>query len=131
MSARGKIPSSQFRELRRMLDDHYKEQLGLIDVIIDRIRDLGGAVGVFASEFLQCAQYCRLLRGPGAVNRLLHDFLDAHESLLSVARPHDEPHWVHDFAVGQVVLTNEGQCELIGGMLLRNEPQQRFRQTDD
>jgi hypothetical protein len=27
------------------LDGHYKEQLSLIDVIIDRIRVLGGAVG--------------------------------------------------------------------------------------
>jgi starvation-inducible DNA-binding protein len=131
--ARWQIPSGQFRELRRMLDDHYKAQLSLIDVIVDRIRVLGGAVGVFASEFLQSAQTCRLLRGPRALNGLLHDFLEAHESVLSAVRPHDsndDHHWVRDLAVGQVVLTNEQQCELISGVLLRNDPQQRFLQTD-
>src|SRR5271163_3003208 len=81
-NARRQIPSGEFCELRRILDDHYKEQLSLIDVIVDRIRILGGAVGVFASEFLQNSQFCRLLRGPSALNRLLHDFLDAHESVL-------------------------------------------------
>ncbi len=132
-NARWQIPSGQFRELRGILDDHYKEQLGLIDVIVDRIRVLGGAVGVFASEFLQSAQFCRLLRGPRALNRLLHDFLDAHESALSAARPHDsndDHHRVRELAVGRVVLTNEQQCEVIIGMLSRNEPSLRVRQTE-
>ncbi len=132
-NARWQIPSSQFHELRRMLDDHYKGQLSLIDVVVDRIRILGGTVRVFASEFLRSTQFCRVLRGSGALNRLLHDLLEAHESVLSAARPHDSNdhhRWVRDFAVGQVVLTNEQQCELINGMLLSNEPQQVFRQTN-
>jgi hypothetical protein len=119
--------------VRRILDDHYKEQVSLIDVILDRIRVLGGTVGVFASEFLQSAPSCRLLRGPRALNRLLHEFFDAHESVLSAARPHDsndDQPWVRDFAVGQVVLTNEQQCESINGVLLKSEPPLRFRQTD-
>lgn len=132
-NARWQIPSGQLRELRGILNDHYKEQLGLIDVIVDRIRALGGAVGVFASEFIQSTQACRPLRGPRALNRLLHDFLDAHDSVLSAARPHDSDdgqRWVRDLAVGQVVLTNEQQCELINGMLLKSEPLLRFRQMD-
>jgi starvation-inducible DNA-binding protein len=132
-NARWQIPSGQFGGLRRMLDDHYKEQVRLIDVIVDRIRVLGGAVGVFASEFLQSAPSCRLLPGPRALNRLLHEFFDAHESVLGAARPNDstdEHPWGHDFAVGQVVLTNEQQCESISGLLLKNEPSLRFRQTD-
>jgi starvation-inducible DNA-binding protein len=132
-NARWQVPSGQFGELRRILEDHYKEQLSLIDVIVDRIRVLGGAVGVFASEFLQSTRFCRLLRGPRALNRLLHDFLEAHESVLSAARPHDsngDHQWMRDFAVGRVVLTNEQQCESINGMLLRNDPQQRLLQSD-
>ncbi len=131
-NARRQIPSDQFGALRRMLDDHYKEQLGLIDVIVDRIRTLGGG-GVFASEFLQSGHFCHLPRGPRAFNRLLHDFLDAHESVLSAARLHDsneDHHLRRDLAVGQVVLTNEQQCELINGMLLRIEPPLRFCQAD-
>jgi starvation-inducible DNA-binding protein len=132
-NARLQMPSSQFGELSRTLNDHYQEQLRLVDVIVDRIRVLGGTVGVFASEFLQSPQVCRPLRGPRALNRLIHDFLEAHETVLSAARPHysnDDQHWMRDFAVGQVVLTNAQQCELIGGMLLRNEPQERFAQTE-
>ena len=86
-----------------------------------------------AGEFLQSVPSCRLLPCPRALNRLLHEFFDAHESVLSVARPNDstdEHFWVHDFAVGQVVLTNEQQCESINGVLLKNEPPLRFRQTD-
>jgi starvation-inducible DNA-binding protein len=132
-NARWQIPSGQFREVRQMLDDHYREQLSLIEVIVDRISLLGGAVRVFASEFLRSPQMSRVLRGPGALNRLLHDLFDAHEIVLSVARPHDssdDQHWVRDFAVGQVVLTNKQQCESVNGILLSNEPQQRFRQSD-
>src|SRR5260370_7520404 len=55
-NARWQIPSGQFRELRGILDDHYKEQLGLIDVIVDRIRFPLAAAGVFPSQFLQSAQ---------------------------------------------------------------------------
>jgi hypothetical protein len=64
---------------------------------------------------------------------LLQDLFEAHELVLSAARPHDsndDHHWVRDFAVGQVVLTNNQQCELINGILLSNEPEQRFRQSD-
>jgi starvation-inducible DNA-binding protein len=132
-NARWQIPSGQFREFRQMLDEHYRQQLSLIDVIVDRIRILGGAVQVFASEFLRGPQFCRVLRGPRAVNRLLQDLFEAHELVLSAARPHDsndDHHWVRDFAVGQVVLTNNQQCELINGILLSNEPEQRFRQSD-
>ena len=131
-NARLQIPSGQYRELRRIVDHHYKQQFGIIDLIVDRIRALGGAVGLFASEFLQSGQYCRVLRGPQALNRLLHDFLEAHESLLSMARLHcsnDATYWVRDFAVGQVVLANERQSELISEILLRSDPQQRL-QTD-
>jgi starvation-inducible DNA-binding protein len=131
-NVRRQIPSDQFGELRWILDDHYKEQLGLIDVIVDRIRTLGGG-GVFAREFLQSGHFCRLPLGPRAFNRLLHDFLDAHESVLGAARLHDsneDHHLRRDLAVGQVVLTNEQQRELINGMLLRIESPLRFRQAD-
>jgi DNA-binding ferritin-like protein len=57
-NARWQFPSSQFGGLRRILDDHYKEQVSLIDVILDRIRVLGGTVGVFAGE-----QQCESING--------------------------------------------------------------------
>ena len=50
--------SSAMFAVRRILDDHYKEQVSLIDVILDRIRVLGGTVGVFAGE-----QQCESING--------------------------------------------------------------------
>jgi DNA-binding ferritin-like protein len=132
-SARWQIPGGRFDEIRKILDDHYKEQLRVIGLLADRIRTLGGAARVFASDFLQSTQFCRVLRGPRAVNQLLRDLLEVHESVLSAARPHnsnEDQHWVRDFAVGQVMLTNEQQCETINGKLLSTGPQQRLLEMD-
>jgi len=53
VNARWQILGSQFTEIRKMLNDHHKEQLSLIDLLVDRIRILGGAARVFTSDFLQ------------------------------------------------------------------------------
>src|ERR1700722_13222633 len=58
-NARWQISGSEFPELRQMLDDHYKEQLSLIGLLLDRIRMLGGAAHVFARVFLQSTGLCR------------------------------------------------------------------------
>ena len=52
-NARWQFSGMEFRDLRQMLDDHYKAQLSVIDVLVDRIRNLGGAARVFAGDFLQ------------------------------------------------------------------------------
>ena len=133
VNARWQILGSQFTEIRKMLNDHHKEQLGLIDLLVDRIRILGGTARVFASDFLQRTQFCRVIRGPRALNQLLLDLLEAHEAVLSAAHPHesyDDLHRVRDFAVGQVVLTNEQQWEIINGKVRTAGPQQRLLETD-
>jgi hypothetical protein len=109
------------------------KKLSLIDLLVDRIRILGGAARVFASDFLRRTRVCRVIRGPSALNQLLLDLLEAHEAVLNVAHPHnsnDDPHWMRDFAVGQVVLANEHQREIINDMVLWAGPKQRFRETD-
>lgn len=116
INARWQISDGQFDGIRKMLNDHQKEQLGLIGLLVDRIRILGGAGRVFASDFLQRSQFCRVIRGPRALNQLLRDLVEAHEAVLSAAHPHDshdDLHRVRDFAVAQVVFTNEQQCETI------------------
>jgi hypothetical protein len=42
----------------------------------------------------------------------MRDLLERHELVLNEARPigHDDRSWVRDFAVGQVVLTNDLQA---------------------
>jgi len=132
-NARWQCCGIEFRDLRQMLDHHYKEQLSVIDVLVDRIRNLGGAARVFAGDFLQRTQFCHALRGRLAPKHLLHELLEAHESVLGAACPNGsngDHHWTHDFAVRQVMLTNDVQSWTINERLLGHDPQHRFLQTD-
>ena len=52
-NARWQTADIQFRRLRQLFDGHYKEQIRLVDVLIDRIHALNGAGRVFAGDFLQ------------------------------------------------------------------------------
>src|SRR5258708_34843622 len=86
-NARWKTADIQYRRLRQLFDRHYKEQLHLVDVLIDRIRTLGGGRQLFARNFLQGTQFASALRGNKAASYLLNELLDAHESVLNIARP--------------------------------------------
>jgi DNA-binding ferritin-like protein len=111
--------SVELHQLRLLFDGHYKEQLRLVDVLIDRVRMLGGTGRVFAGDFLQSTRLPCALRGRQAPSRLLRELLHAHESILSAARDGgtgdelgDSP-WIRDFAVGQVVLWGPSRRELV------------------
>jgi starvation-inducible DNA-binding protein len=127
--ARWQTADIQYRRLRELFDRHYKEQLQLVDVLLDRIRTLGGGRQIFARNFLHGTQFTHALRGSKAVSRLLSDLLDAHESVLNTGRPDGSAmnaKWAPDFAVGEVVLTNDAQSASIGDQLADCEPRQRF-----
>ena len=125
-NARWQTADVQYRRVRQLFDRHYNEQLGLVDVLIDRIRTLGGGQQVFARDFLQGTQFARALRGSKQVSHLLNELQDAHESVLIASRPNaSNAQWVHDFAVGQVVLTNDAQCSSIRDLLADNRSGQR------
>jgi starvation-inducible DNA-binding protein len=128
-TARWQTADIQYSRLRQVFDRHYKEQLHLVDVLVDRIRTLGGGRQVFARNFLQGTQFACALRGNKAAGHLLSELLDAHESVLITGRPNSSAmnaQWVHDFAVGQVVLTNDSQSSSIGDQLVDCEPRQGF-----
>jgi DNA-binding ferritin-like protein len=104
--------------LRRLFEDHYREQLRLVDVLMDRLRMLGGAGGVFAGDFLNPTRIAHPSRTRHARNRLLHELLEAHEVVLGAARPggvdgQGDGAWFRDFAVGQVVLSNVLQSQSV------------------
>jgi starvation-inducible DNA-binding protein len=110
--------------LHLLFDAHYKEQLRLVDVLIDRVRMLGGAARIFAGDLLQSSEFSSGLRGRPARSRLLRELLDAHELILSAAHSggtsdgQNASAWVRDLAVGQVVLANELQGRSIGELLV-------------
>jgi len=126
-NARWRTADVQFRVLRQLFDGHYKEQIRLVDVLIDRIRALNGAGGVFAGDFLRATRFSQLLRGRASVAHLLAQLVDAHESVLNAALPTGandgqvNRSWTHDFAVGQVVLTNDEQILAVREQLMRRK----------
>src|SRR5271154_5622814 len=82
-SARCRTADSHICHLHPLFDAHYKEQLALVDVLVDRIRALGGANRILAGAFLQGTLHRFPLRGHLAPTRLLSDLLDAHDIVLS------------------------------------------------
>lgn len=130
-NARWQTPDVEFRRLRQLFDGHYQEQIRLVDVLIDRIRTLNGSSGVFAGDFLHPSQVSQLLRGRASITRLLVDLVDAHESVLNAVLPiltgdgQVDPPWTRDFAVGQVVLSNDQQLFALREQLMHREGTQR------
>jgi DNA-binding ferritin-like protein len=114
-NARWQTADPQFGRLRQLFDAHYEEQIHLVDVLIDRMRTLNGADRIFASAFLHRIQFAQLHCGPVSIIRLMEELLDAHESVLRAAQPtrtnegQVNRSWTRDFAVGQVILTNDQQ----------------------
>jgi starvation-inducible DNA-binding protein len=128
-SARWQTAAIHYRRLHQLFDSHYKEQLHLVDVVIDRIRTLGGGRQIFARNTLQGTRFAGALRGNKAAGHLLNQLLDAHESVLNTGRPNgsamNSPR-VHDFALGQVVLTNDAQSSSISDELVDCQSRQVF-----
>jgi starvation-inducible DNA-binding protein len=103
---------SQFQQLHLVFEAHYKEQLHIVDVLIDRIRMLGGNGRVLASDFLKSTQPSCGPRVRGGPEQWVADLLDAHELVLNTAQPTastSNHQWVREFAVGLVVLINDQQ----------------------
>jgi starvation-inducible DNA-binding protein len=114
-SARCRATDTHLRHLRPLFATHYEEQLALVDMLVDRIRALGGASRVLAGAFLPGTPACNALRGHVAPSRLLCDLLDAHEIVMSTVHTAGaygqqiDSAAAQDFAVGQVLLTNDQQ----------------------
>ena len=130
-SARWQTADIQFRGLRVLFDDHYKEQLRLVDVLLDRLRLLGGAGRVFAGILVQGTPFSGAVRGKVLPIRLLRDLLDAHDSVLAAARSgvngdeYPNSPSSRDFAVGQVVLVNSMQFQSISDQLIARSDKRR------
>jgi starvation-inducible DNA-binding protein len=131
-SARCQAADIHLRHLRPLFATHYEEQLALVDVLVDRIRALGGASRVLAGAFLQGTPPSYTPRGRLAPNRLLCDLLDAHETVMSAVHMAGtysqqlDSSAVQDFAVGQVLLTNDHQGCAVRGQLVKLDQARSF-----
>jgi starvation-inducible DNA-binding protein len=132
-NARWQTAAAQYRRLRQLFEGHYEQQIHLIDVLIDRIRAFNGSGRPFARDFLDGTRFSRLFRGRASTRHLLIELLDAHESVLSAALPTGThcgqvSSRTRDFAVGQVVLTNDQQMRAVSEQLMHRE---RLFPTDE
>jgi starvation-inducible DNA-binding protein len=131
-SARSQAPDIHLRHSRQLFATHYEEQLALVDMLVDRIRALGGASHVSAGAFLPGTPPCYALRGDVAPSRLLCDLLDAHEIVMSAAHTAGayglqiDSSAAQDFAVGQVLLTNDQQGRSVQEQLVKLDQARRF-----
>jgi starvation-inducible DNA-binding protein len=131
-SARCQAADIHLRHLRPLFATHYEEQLALVDLLVDRICALGGAGRVLAGAFLPGTPPCYALRGHVAPSRLLCDLLDAHEIVMSSAHTAGaygqqiDSSSVQDFAVGQVLLTNDQQGCSVREQLVKLDQARRF-----
>jgi starvation-inducible DNA-binding protein len=128
-TARWQTADVQHRQLHQLFDVHYKEQIRLVDVLIDRIRMLGGSGSVFAGDFVKDTQCSCLRLGRKAAFRLVGELLDAHESVLNTAQPtrvSGDHKWARDFAIGQVVLTNDQQSWSLSEQLVAARLRKEF-----
>jgi starvation-inducible DNA-binding protein len=130
-SARWQTADIQFSGLRALFDDHYKEQLRLVDVLLDRLRLLGGAGRVLGGLLVQGTQFSSVPRGKALLIRLLRDLLDAHDAVLTAARSgangdeYANSASSRDFAVGQVALVNDTQFQSISDQLVARSDRRR------
>jgi starvation-inducible DNA-binding protein len=130
-SARWQTADVQFRGLRALFDDHYKEQLRLVDVLLDRLRMLGGTGRALAGRLAQGTQFSSALRGELSLIRLLRDLLEAHDAVLAAVRSgangdeYANTASSRDFAVGQVVLVNDMQFQSISDQLIARSDKRR------
>ena len=115
--ARWQTCNGELCRMHQLFESHYKEQLHLVDVLIDRVRMLGGAGRVFACDFLKGSQFSSEVRGHRTPGPMVDVLLDTHELVLNVARPvkaTEDHRWANEFAVGLVVLTNDLQSVSLG-----------------
>src|SRR5271170_852430 len=128
-SARWQTADVPHRQLHQLFNVHYKEQIRLVDALIDRIRMLGGSGSVFAGDFVKDTQCSCLQLGRKAAFRLVGELLDAHESVLNTAQParvSGDHEWARDFAIGQVVLTNDQQSWTLSEQLMATRLRKEF-----
>jgi starvation-inducible DNA-binding protein len=113
-----------FYELHLLFDKHYSEQLALIDSLAERVQTLGGVALALAHDVVEESRIARAPRGREEPVHQLRRLLQAHEVVLSEARPmahdaaEDGDDGTNDLMVSEIVRTNELQSWFVGEHLV-------------
>lgn len=104
-----------FYELHQLFDKHYGEQLEIMDRLAERVQTLGGVALALAHDVAEETRIARAPRGRELVKDQLSRLVDAHEVVLTEARPlardaaERGDDGTNDLIVGEVVRGNELQ----------------------
>jgi starvation-inducible DNA-binding protein len=115
---------ANFYELHLLFDKHYTEQLEIMDTLAERVQTLGGVALALAHDVVEESRIARAPRGREAVRHQLERLLDAHEMLLTEARPlareaaERGDDGTNDLIVGDLLRPNELQSWFIGEHLV-------------
>lgn len=117
---------ASFYGLHLLFDKHYAQQLELIDSLAERVQLLGGVALATAHDVVQESRIARVTSGTQSPTEQLLGLRDAHEFLLTEARPLAREAGEHgddgtnDLLVGGVIRTNEMQAWFISEHLAQN-----------
>jgi starvation-inducible DNA-binding protein len=109
-----------FYALHLLFDKHHAEQLVVVDTLAERVQALGGVALALAHDVVEESRIARAPRGRESPAHQLDRLLDAHEFILTEARPlarraaADGDDGTNDLIVGQLVRMHELQSWVIG-----------------
>lgn len=109
-----------FYELHLLFDKHYTEQVDLMDAIAERVQTLGGVALALAHDVVEESRIARAPRGRESAPAQLKRLVDAHELILTEARPLAEDAadrgdpGTDDLITSQMVRVNELQSWFVG-----------------
>jgi starvation-inducible DNA-binding protein len=109
------VAGHTFYQLHLLFDKHYEEQVGLVDLLAERIQLLGGISIAMAHDVAETTRVARPPRGREEVPVQISRLLEAHEIILAEARAAAREaadrgdDGTNDMLVSDVVRTNELQ----------------------
>ncbi|KQQ40230.1 DNA starvation/stationary phase protection protein [Duganella sp. Leaf126] len=119
--AHWQVSGATFHQLHLLFDQHYNEQVAIMDSIAERVQTLGGVTFALAQDVVEESAIARSApRGRETAAAQLAGLLDAHETILLEARPlaraaaDQGDDGTNDLIVSQVVRSNELHSWFIG-----------------
>jgi len=109
-----------FHQLHLLFDQHYNEQVVIMDAIAERVQTLGGVTFALAQDIVDESSIAKAPRGRESALAQLERLLSAHETILIEARPLARlaadagDDGTNDLIVSQVVRVNELQSWFVG-----------------
>lgn len=116
-----------FRELHLLFDQHYEEQVELIDALAERVQILGGVSVAMPQDVAEMTQILHPLKGREEVPVQLSRLLEAHETILIQARSSAQTaaergdDGTNDLLVSGIIRTHEKQIWFLSEHLI-DEP---------